>query len=62
MRQMFAGVKSITSKATSGGSWKQTGYEARLTDGGRTYVITVAGTFTIGGETVSVIESVEFLL
>ncbi|AMA74256.1 hypothetical protein P4S83_09015 [Aneurinibacillus thermoaerophilus] len=59
-RQMFAGIKSITSKVTTGGSWKQTGYEVRLIDGGRTYVITVSGYFTIAGVTYTVTESVEF--
>lgn len=60
-RQMFAGIKSINSKVTSGiGSWKQTGYEYQLIDGGRTYVIYVSGTYTIGGQSYSVTVSVEF--
>jgi hypothetical protein len=58
---IFSGIKSITSRVASGvGSWKQTGYEYELIDGGRTYVIYVSGTYTISGQSYPVTVSIEF--
>ncbi|NRD79893.1 hypothetical protein HPT25_21385 [Bacillus sp. BRMEA1] len=49
-RQLFSGISAITSKLAIGtGSWTQTGYEYKLIDGGRTYVITVGGKYTDNG-------------
>jgi hypothetical protein len=60
-RQLFSGVRSITSKvASEGGTWTQTGYEASLIDGGRTYVIIVGGKYTQSGVTTTHLIDVEF--
>ena len=39
----------MTSKMSGTGTWKQTGYTPSLIDGGRTYAISLSGTFTING-------------
>jgi hypothetical protein len=59
-RQLFAGVKSITSTASGSGTWTQTGWNAELIDGGRTYVITVSGKYSYNGATYTISKSVEF--
>ncbi|MBR8661109.1 MULTISPECIES: hypothetical protein [Bacillales] len=58
-RQVFAGINSITSKASKG-TWTQTGYVPRLIDGGRTYEITVGGKLTLNGITSNHNITVEF--
>lgn len=45
--QRFCGIECITSKAASNGTWTQTGYDYNLVELGRTYQITVSGTFEI---------------
>lgn len=48
-RQVFSGIKSITSAKYSGnGTWTDKGYSRTLIDGGRTYSVSVAGTVKIG--------------
>ncbi|WP_297989467.1 hypothetical protein [Anoxybacillus sp.] len=59
-RQLFSGVKSISSKASGSGTWTQTGYNAELIDGGRTYVITVSGKYSYHGATYTISTSIEF--
>lgn len=59
-RQLFSGVKSISSKASGSGTWTQTGYNAELIDGGRTYVITVSGKYSYNGATYTISTSIEF--
>jgi hypothetical protein len=59
-RQLFSGVKSISSKAFGSGTWTQTGYNAELIDGGRTYVITVSGKYSYNGATYTISTSIEF--
>lgn len=46
-RQYFSSVNSVSSKSTSSGTWSQTGTTKSLQDGGRTYAITVGGTYTL---------------
>lgn len=58
-RQLFAGINSITSRSSKG-TWKQTGYEPWLIDGGRTYEITVGGKLTLNGITSAHNVTVEF--
>lgn len=47
-RQIFSGVNVISSylSSSSNGTWKQIDYDNDLLDGGRTYYITVSGTYT----------------
>lgn len=45
--QRFCGIECITSKAAGDGKWTQTGYDYNLVELGRTYQITVSGTFEI---------------
>lgn len=59
-RQLFSGVKSISSTASGSGTWTQTGYNAELIDGGRTYVITVSGKYSYNGATYTISTSIEF--
>ncbi|KHF27537.1 hypothetical protein LR68_03659 [Anoxybacillus sp. BCO1] len=59
-RQLFSGVKSISSKVSGSGTWTQTGYNAELIDGGRTYVITVSGKYSYHGATYTISTSIEF--
>lgn len=47
--QRFKGIESLTSKASGDGTWTQTGYEHNLVELGRTYQITVSGTFKVAG-------------
>ena len=49
-RQIFESIDSITSSSNDL-SWKQTGYTARLSDLGRSYVIDIGGEFTYNGIT-----------
>lgn len=46
-RQYFSSVNSVTSKSSSTGTWEQSGSTKILQDGGRTYAITVGGTYTL---------------
>lgn len=59
-RQLFSGVKSISSKASGSGTWTQTGYSVELIDSGRTYVITVSGKYSYNGATYTISTSIEF--
>lgn len=45
-RQVFTGINSVTSRASSG-SWTQTGYTPSRIDGGRTYAIYVGGKYVL---------------
>lgn len=59
-RQVFTGVLSLTSKSSSKGTWKQTGYSTDLIDALTTYDISVGGEYTEGGITTSHIIPVQF--
>ncbi|MGE7947146.1 hypothetical protein [Lysinibacillus sp. NPDC093688] len=49
-RQLFSAMNSISSKIENGsGNWIQTGYNYSIVDGGRSYLITVAGKYSNRG-------------
>jgi len=59
-RQVFTGILSLTSKSSSKGTWKQTGYSADLIDALTTYDISVGGKYTESGITTSHVIPVQF--
>lgn len=50
--QVFSKVESITSESAGAGTWVQTDYDVKRTEGGRTYVITLEGYYTQDGVTI----------